>query len=364
MKLPKWLEINTDRTLPVKPGPRYWFRTPVGMEHLVANEIREKLPVAHLFESHRNVFTALDPADDNDYRQAAQKIRTADDVYRYLGSCEGIDRTKGSLDRLIAFVKAIVAEDMPVNKNSGYFRSTVSFVGKRNFNRYSVEEKINTVLAERFRLRPLSNERSDSKVPGELRLRCHIEDQTAFWGWGWQDTPLHRRSWRSIRYSGQLHTPVAAGMVRALSPKPDRTIIDPFCGSGTLLIETAIQYPDSTLLGFDIKREAIEVAQQSAVLAGVTLKLEVGDSFEAIQTGNSFHLISNPPWDEKHQISGGNRERFVKGLGDLVTQSASAVLLMPEDLANEVRRKVEKRFKLVAQTRIRGKLAVMVRFED
>lgn len=350
MHIPEWLNTNDYA------AERYWFRSPMGLEHLLASEIREYLPAVQLHTSHRNVWIVCDPATGS-LQKELLAIREADDVYRYLGCCQGVDRTRPSLELLTNCFQQKILPLLSAYQDQSYCRITLSFVGKRNYSRYFVENKLNALLEQYTRLKVLSNELKEAKENGELRLRCHIEEDTAFWGIGLQDTPLHRRHWRHLRYDGQLHTTVAAAMARLLDRQKANTIIDPFCGSGTLLIESAMLSPSHTHLGFDISREAIDTARQSAGMAGVQVVFGEKDSLDAEPSDEPFLLLSNPPWDEKHQIDPEKRLTFIQQLMKLVYASKGGVLLLPEEIAAELERTEDLQMHRLAQTRIRGKLA-------
>lgn len=363
MEIPDWLQTRTDLSEAYHAGNRYWFRTPVGLEHELAAEIRSIFPVKDLFVSHRNVVADIKIPTPDSISEKLDQIRTADDVYRWWGYCAGIDRTKASVESIVEFLEASLPDILPeAARRDGAVRITVSFVGKRNFNRFFVEEKVNTVFARRTALRPQRNEQGDPKVDGEFRLRVHIEEDVAFLGLAITDTPLHRRTWRNLRYTGQLHTPVAGAMARILAAGPDALIIDPFCGSGTILIESALSNPRAHFRGYDLSAEAIEIARKSAAAAGVNVDFRQGDSFKKNFGEEKYHLISNPPWDEKHQITASDQHRFGQRLGEMVLASQSAILLLPEELVTAIEKKNGIAFQLIAQTRIRGKLAQIVQY--
>ena len=166
-------------------------------------------------------------------------LHTADDIYQFLGQVEGIDNTKQSVKNIEQHVLQHV---LPVITRSQHVRVTVSFLGDRNFNRYYIENSLNSILATQANAYILSNENGDKWIKGEVRIRLHIEDDQCYIGVGLQDKPLHRRIWRGESYTAQLHPPIAAAMAMLVNPWFSVSIIDPFCGSGTILVESALQH--------------------------------------------------------------------------------------------------------------------------
>ncbi len=357
MKMPDWLVKEADQE-----NCCFWFRTPMGLESLAAEEIAAQLPVAHTLQTHRNVFVQLAEGSPRAFQEAACRLRLADDAYDYWGCCEGIDRSKDSVARIDPFLISVLPPNLAAFGAGQYIRPTVSFVGKRNFNRFFVENRISHLIRKYTKMKILSNEDQESKVAGEIRLRCHIEDDRAYFGLGLKDTPLHRRSWRSIRYTGQLQTTVAAAMAHVLNAPAGSHLIDPFCGSGTLLIESALMYPACTFEAWDVNAEALDITRQSAEQAGVQLSVKAMDSMGEQPEANGYYLLSNPPWDEKHQISDGNLKRFVSALGNWLQKSAVSVLLLPEELVLQLEGQLGRPCERIATTRVRGKLAEVVRF--
>lgn len=70
--------------------------------------------------------------------------------------------------------------------------------------------------------------------------------------------------------------PVVAATLSRLIPVPlPGAIIDPTCGSGTLLFERGFLSPDSPLIGIDVSPEALQSAQQNAVASEVAGRTEL-----------------------------------------------------------------------------------------
>ncbi|HEX6179919.1 MAG TPA: methyltransferase domain-containing protein, partial [Chitinophagaceae bacterium] len=199
----------------------------------------------------------------------------------------------------------------------------------------------------------LSNEKGDKWTEGEIRIRLHIEDDQCYFGMGLQDRPLHRRSWRGESYTAQLHPPVAAAMAMLADPWVFVRVIDPFCGSGTILVESALQMEDIEHIGFDIDPSAIAIATQNAKLAEVDIELHLDDFINHYKKVGEFMIVSNPPWGEKHNM---DEKTLYDNLRYFINGSISAVLLVPEELKEKLK-KTGQRIEEVCVTRVRGKLA-------
>ena len=53
-------------------------------------------------------------------------------------------------------------------------------------------------------------------------------------------TPLHKRGYRTLTSEAPIRETLAAALIMLTPWKKDRILVDPFCGSGTFLIEAAM----------------------------------------------------------------------------------------------------------------------------
>ena len=151
---------------------------------------------------------------------------------------------------------------------------------------------------------------------------------------------LFKRGWRLEKGEAPLRENLAAGLLALAGWDPAEPLMDPFCGSGTLLIEAAwialgvppgISRPlgferlrdhdarawelvreearsrilprlDAPLLGVDIDRNAIEAAGRNAERAWLSqdsIRFEVGDAREVAPPAPTGWIVTNPPYGER-----------------------------------------------------------------
>ena len=151
---------------------------------------------------------------------------------------------------------------------------------------------------------------------------------------------LHKRGYRRYKVAAPIAENLAAGLI-ALTPwKPGRILVDPFCGSGTFLIEAAMQsaniapgltrtftaqnWPEMIapalwrevreelreeidlsipcdLQGYDIDRDAVYAARENAKLAGVQnlIHFQTRPVSELSHAKPYGFIITNPPYGER-----------------------------------------------------------------
>jgi len=164
---------------------------------------------------------------------------------------------------------------------------------------------------------------------------------------------LHKRGYRDFVTEAPLQETLAAAMIRLSVWNPDRPLLDPFCGSGTIPIEAALmarriapgltrafaaeQWPtldrnlwqqaraearDAILppaplriVGADVSGEALALARRHAERAGVSgqitwLQRDFADTHSAQEFGC---LIANPPYGERVGAIEGGRDAPSRG---------------------------------------------------
>ncbi|MDB8793387.1 class I SAM-dependent RNA methyltransferase [Romboutsia sp. 1001216sp1] len=150
---------------------------------------------------------------------------------------------------------------------------------------------------------------------------------------------LHKRGYRERANKAPIRETLAAGIVDLTPWKPGRILVDPMCGSGTMLIEAAMKainmapgmnrefisekwrtidkkiwwdvrkdaYEkinediDFKIYGYDIDEETIEIAKENAEIAGVDQYIEfnVLDATQFKSDEEYGFIITNPPYGER-----------------------------------------------------------------
>lgn len=166
--------------------------------------------------------------------------------------------------------------------------------------------------------------------------------------------PLHKRGYRPETVSAPLRETLAAAMVKLSRPREDVLLWDPFCGSGTIAIESAMimyhiapglnrkfiaeQYPmfpkeiwrvarekaeaeiikDSSYEAFasDIDPKCVEIARAAAARADVdkAVKCFKMDAMEIETRGRRGTIVTNPPYGER-LLTSGEAEELYRNMG-------------------------------------------------
>ncbi len=124
------------------------------------------------------------------------------------------------------------------------------------------------------------------------------------------------RDARVVERPGSLPPTIAAAMAFLSKPGKEEVILDPMCGSGTLLAEAYAYTPQSRFIGFDIDPHAIAAARLNLTHIP-QIRLEIQDGTKTDLPANSITLIlSNLPFGKQY----GDRQHNVELYRNLFTE--------------------------------------------
>jgi 23S rRNA G2445 N2-methylase RlmL len=106
---------------------------------------------------------------------------------------------------------------------------------------------------------------------GDLQLRIlPVPDEG-----GWEihcritPRPLSSRSWRVCWFKGALNATVAQAMISLSQLKPNDTVVNLCCGSGTLLIEAGLNIAFKRIYGIEIDENRLRCATENFAASGI-----------------------------------------------------------------------------------------------
>ena len=109
--------------------------------------------------------------------------------------------------------------------------------------------------------------------------------------------------------------------------KSDHAVLDPLCGTGTLLAECGARFPDAKLFGSDISPDAVAIATKR--LGGkASIRQCEFDNLPHAQ-GSFDRIITNLPWGKQVPVQ---QDLYSAGLArmlDWVVDDGMVVLLTP-----------------------------------
>ncbi|KAB2347063.1 methyltransferase domain-containing protein [Actinomadura rudentiformis] len=267
------------------------------------------------------------------------RLRTADDVFLLVRRRDDVGPHKRDLAALAEMARTVDLEGLARERRIrggpagfGGIEISASFLGRRTYNRYDIEDAVGGVLAERAGVPYHSRRHGEPPPPGHSGWRLTLDGTHATLLLRLGRRPAHRRAYKNATIPGTLHPPVAAAMAQAAALHPGQRVLDPCCGAGTLLIEAHHTVPGTALLGFDLDPAARRAARQNA--GPFPIAVEHGDAGALPVADRSIdRVLCNPPWGEQVGAGGrlaGHPERWWRELARVLTDEGRAVVLLPE----------------------------------
>ncbi len=289
------------------------LQAPVGLDAILWQEVRERDPdvqrVGSLVLPDKNSLLLV---SSDEYPQLL-RCRVAEDVFRVLSRTPaGIDAA--ALDAIVdaaaesPHMDDALREHADVTGGRGKhatstFRVVVRAAGDRGYRRIDVEKRMTVAIGER-----LGKKWRAVDDAAQVEVWVTLTANQAITALRLSDASM-RHGGLTVHREGGLRPAVAAAMVRLSMPQDDDIVVDPFCGSGTILIERDLAGRHGQLLGGDFDPAAVEAATRNVGPRHKPIDLKVWDAVSLPLRDESADVVmTNPPFGikvgEKRGLSG------------------------------------------------------------
>lgn len=325
--------------------PAIFALTARGLEAVCAREIAALNGAAVRETGYRRV-----AADYSGSLAALPGLRTVDDVYFAIGQWEEIGHTRSVLNELrqhaagLDFSVADACAALRPLHSPPIFSVSVSFVGRRNYSSDEVKTVVAAGIQAAAGWQPTPDDRE-----ADLNVRLFIEQDRAFIGLRVAKSPLHDRPYQQIQRPGALKPPVAAALLDLCGAEAGMRLLDPFCGTGTILIEGALA--GLVPFGGDLEAAAAQAARTNASTAGLILAINQWDSRQLPLASRSIErVVTNLPWGRQIQTGDALETLYRDSCHEiervLIRGGRAALLTNAPDLLHFERLRVDERLTL------------------
>ena len=262
-----------------------------GIEWVCAHEVDERVPDATRIGLARREVSFRVPS----LAPAVLRLATADDVLLAVGGGPGATPSEvAETVRRLPWTESVDAVRSLRAVPSAPVLDVVAEVQGHRFSRFAVEHAVGPLLAVHLGGTYLRRT-AEGREPGDpdLTVRVSVRDGAATAAVRLAARPLHRRDWKRDTGPGSLHPPLAAALARLAAPGD--TVLDPFCGDGTIAIETALAFPAARVTGHDLDPVRLDNARRNAERAGVPVTFARADAGRPGEPADA--VITNPPWN-------------------------------------------------------------------
>lgn len=193
-------------------------------------------------------------------------LRTTEDVFALAAESASIPAGRNGIGSVRAAVSAGTGVDVAASaalevrqrrKGKPTFRVIARKSGDHAFRRVDLQRAVETGIMERFPGWRLVDDNA------QLEIWVHLVDRSLILGFRLSDNTMRQREYRVASLPAALKPTVAAAMVMLSRPEDGDVVLDPMCGSGTILVERALAGRYKLLLGGDADPEAVKATREN-----------------------------------------------------------------------------------------------------
>jgi tRNA (guanine6-N2)-methyltransferase len=305
---------------------QFFAITTRGLESLSAAELSALPGAADIHPAYRR----LTGCYDGDLA-ALGRLRTLDDIFMTLAGWSGVGRERAYLADFTRWSQAInikarlgtLAQLRPIPRQP-VFSVTANFVGKRNYTMPEIKAAVAAGINGRY---PAWHYTPDDRG-ADLNIRIFIDHTDALVGLRIGDHPLHRRPYKQAHTPGSLKPTVAAAMLRLADLPPASSIVDPFCGSGTIVAEAAAI--GLRAWGGDINPEPLASARINTGAMPRAAILHEDARRLPLATGSVDGVVSNLPWGRQITVNEALHALYRTALAEMrrITRPGGRLILL------------------------------------
>ncbi len=319
-----------------------------GLEEVLAKELRG-LGAQNVMIGTRNVSFI---GDKGFMYKANIALRTAIRILKPIRSFTVVDE-----ESLYNKLKALPWEEY-LHKTGSFAINSVVHSQDFTSNSHYISLKSKDAIVDFFRDKYGERPDVDLRHP-DLRIHVHIQHQTCTVSLDSSGDSLHKRGYRTATNIAPINEVLAAGLVLLTGYDGGTHLVDPMCGSGTILIEAAmiaanvppninrpefgfekwrdydnnlfeliqdslmkrLKDPYFKIMGFDRAPSAVRKAKDNVTNANLDEFIDVYqiDFFESEkQLHGPVTIVFNPPYGERLEI---DTESFYQRIGDTLKKN-------------------------------------------
>jgi len=171
-----------------------------------------------------------------------------------------------------------------------------------------------------------------AKDPADIECWGFWVNHLLFVGIRITSSSFRSRTYRKEEREASLRPTIAAAMAMLSQPHPHDKVLDPMCGTATLLIERGYLAPYSALEGYDWDQKAVGLARKNVNRTKLKkLNIHRGDARNLSITNQHFNcIISNLPFGETYGNTKTNFHLYQNCLyqwSQFISSQGKAVLL-------------------------------------
>ena len=230
-------------------------------------------------------------------------LRSIHDILLYHGHLQLPSEEEFS-DQPLELYNILRKEDCPIDvhtlRTAPHFRVSCQRTGKHKFKSSNVEMEAGGAFHERYGL-PAKMKKYDACIRVDIHINTVVVGTLV--NTTPDGSPYSKRHKLAFVRTVTLKPNVAFAMLQLAGVKDGDTILDPFTGSGTIVLEAMEVFPNVKCYGLDRSGAAVKGATANAEAAGLSKRVDfVQGNARLLHKSYDFkfdHIVSNLPWGLK-----------------------------------------------------------------
>ncbi|MCK4491900.1 MAG: methyltransferase, partial [Candidatus Altiarchaeales archaeon] len=153
-----------------------------------------------------------------------------------------------------------------------------------------------------------------------------------------RDFNQRRPHMRPYFHPTSLHPKMARLAVNLAKVKKGDVVLDPFCGTGGILIEAGLMGLE--VKGLDIDGRMVDGCRRNLGFYGLSGEIEERDALSLDEEGEVDAIVTDLPYGRGSFLTERNLTefygRFMKSAGAILKEGSYMVLIAPDDLSSEI----------------------------
>jgi len=237
-------------------------------------------------------------------------LRTVEDVFWLISNPQQVT-IKGDLEKLDNLVcshvllKGLELKNRlfrPKKPKQPTFNCFVKQDYDRPVHRKEIANRVSTAVSATF-------PKWKNSDPAAIEIWGFYIDQQLHLGFRLSDNRMRYRAQKPVSRRAALRPTIAAALIRTASPHHGERVLDPMCGTGTILSEGVALNTGATFVGGDSDRQAVKLAKQS--LNRTNISLQQWDATRLpVDSATIDCIVCNLPFGQQFSTQKDNQDLY------------------------------------------------------
>ncbi len=155
-----------------------------------------------------------------------------------------------------------------------------------------------------------------------------------------KDFNPRKPQFRPFFHPTSMHPKIARLLVNLARVKKGNKVLDPFCGTGGILIEAGLM--GMKIFGSDVNERMVEGCRENLGFYNITGEIRIVDATKIDKEFKGIDaIVTDPPYGRSSAIFGGNKtelyKNFLKSAGNALKSKGTIVIVTPVEFSRKLK---------------------------